>query len=249
VSLSAFLYAISKRESGNYAAVNPDSGALGKYQVMPGNVPLWSKQALGHSITPDQFLASPRLQERIVRFKLGHYFREFGPAGAAAAWYSGDPNKAGDTSPQPGGYPSVSSYVSQVLGIAAHAMHLKPGQLTPHPPASTSTAGGDTGATVQTAGFHFPGGGWDPLNWIAGPIDSATGAIVTSVEKLATQSLIVLAGVGIIVVGAYEAFKREDSGDSGGGEGGLIAALPKGGGAPTSAASGGIAGAAEMAVV
>lgn len=85
-----FISAISGRESGgNYRARNPDSGALGRYQIMPGNVAPWSREALGRSISPNQFYNSPSLQDQIARFKLQQYVRQFGYEGAAVAWYAG----------------------------------------------------------------------------------------------------------------------------------------------------------------
>ena len=37
-----FFYGIGQQESGgNYGSVNGSSGALGKYQIMPANVPAW----------------------------------------------------------------------------------------------------------------------------------------------------------------------------------------------------------------
>ena len=56
--------------------MNPQSGALGKYQVMPSNVASWTKRALGFSLTPAEFLASPAAQEKTVQNVLGGYFRK-----------------------------------------------------------------------------------------------------------------------------------------------------------------------------
>lgn len=73
LSLSAFLWAIGQEESGgNYSATNP-SGALGKYQVMSGNVAGWTRRALGYSLTPSQFLHSPAAQEKVAQVILGGY--------------------------------------------------------------------------------------------------------------------------------------------------------------------------------
>ncbi|MBW8732536.1 MAG: transglycosylase SLT domain-containing protein, partial [Terrabacter sp.] len=108
---------ISAQESGgNYSAVNKGSGALGKYQVMPANVPGWSRQVLGYSITASQFLHSPSLQEKIVSGILHGYFNKYGARGAAAAWYAGPGNHDLDmsTKSQYGG-PSIKSYVDSVL--------------------------------------------------------------------------------------------------------------------------------------
>lgn len=113
-----FVNAISGQESGgNYSSVNPQSGALGKYQIIPGNIPSWSRQILGKSISTSQFLKSPDLQERIARGMLLRYYKQYGAAGAAAAWYGG-PGVAKKwktlRNPQ-GAYPSIYNYVNQIL--------------------------------------------------------------------------------------------------------------------------------------
>lgn len=117
-----FINAIGGQESGgNYGAVNRDSGALGKYQIMPANVASWSRMALGRSITPQQFLQNPQLQEKIAQYMLNMYYQRYGAAGAAVAWYAGEgtarrymQNPSGYTSPQ-GNYPSIAGYVQSVL--------------------------------------------------------------------------------------------------------------------------------------
>jgi hypothetical protein len=119
-NLGAFINAIAGKESGgNYGAVNPDSGALGKYQIMPANIAGpggWDMEALGKNVTPEQFLKSPKLQEAIARYKLGQYFKKYGAAGAASAWYSGSPTKWKTSTGSQGAYPSIHNYVVDVLG-------------------------------------------------------------------------------------------------------------------------------------
>lgn len=116
---SRFVNAIANQESsGNgYRKVNPDSGAIGKYQIMPDNIPSWSRSVLGRSITSKQFLHSPALQEKIARTMLQRYVKKYGYSGAAAAWYGG-PGVARSWSsrnnPQ-GRYPSIASYVNQIM--------------------------------------------------------------------------------------------------------------------------------------
>lgn len=119
-----FLHAISGRESGgNYSAVNRDSGALGKYQVMPGNVASWTKAATGKSYTPQQYLASPQLQETTAQYMLKNYYNKYGPAGAAVSWYSGEGNAkkymANPNAPQytrkQGAYSSIGAYALGIL--------------------------------------------------------------------------------------------------------------------------------------
>jgi hypothetical protein len=119
----SFLRAISGRESGNnYSARNRDSGALGKYQIMPGNIPSWSREALGYGITARQFYQSPQLQEQIAQFKLRQYYNKGGPEYAAVAWYAG-PGTANKYMRQggrgynakQGKYSSISAYALGIL--------------------------------------------------------------------------------------------------------------------------------------
>lgn len=112
-----FMNAISGQESGgNYHAVNGDSGALGKYQIMPGNLPSWSKQALGHSISRQTFLNSPELQEQIARYQMQQYYNKWGPRGAAIAWYAGPGAvNSRNLNKSQGKYPTISGYVASVL--------------------------------------------------------------------------------------------------------------------------------------
>jgi len=114
-----FVRAIRSQESGgNYGAVNPDSGALGAYQIMPGNIQGsgsgWDYEALGRDVSPTQFLNHRHLQNLIAKYKLQQYFGKYGAAGAASAWYSGDPGLWNDRSPQ-GTYPSIHQYVVDIL--------------------------------------------------------------------------------------------------------------------------------------
>jgi len=91
---------IESAGSGNYSAVgpvNPKLGRpLGRYGVMEGNLPEWSKAALGHGITADQFLADPKAQDAIFDNRFGGYVNQFGPEGAAQAWFAG-PGGVGKT--------------------------------------------------------------------------------------------------------------------------------------------------------
>lgn len=116
----AFIQAIAGKESGgNYGARNPDSGAMGKYQIMPANIlgqnTGWDYDALGRDISPRQFMNRPRLQERIARAKLREYFQKYGAAGAASAWYSGNPNAYKYSNHAQGNYPSIAAYVQAIL--------------------------------------------------------------------------------------------------------------------------------------
>jgi hypothetical protein len=122
-SFGSFVRAISGKESGgNYGAVNRDSGALGKYQIMPGNIPQWSQQALGRRVTAQQFLRSPALQEKIAQHQLRSYYNKWGPEGAAVAWYAGPGNaqkymrsRGRGFGAAQGKYPSISAYALSIL--------------------------------------------------------------------------------------------------------------------------------------
>lgn len=116
-----FISAISGQESGgSYGARNRDSGAMGKYQIMPGNIrgkgKGWDFEALGRDISEAQFMASPQLQEAIARYKLQQYFNKWGPRGAAIAWYAGPGavNRVNLNKSQ-GAYPTINQYANSIL--------------------------------------------------------------------------------------------------------------------------------------
>jgi hypothetical protein len=80
---------IESAGSGDYSAMGPQtkSGdrAYGRYQVMGANIPNWTKDALGQSMTPEQFLASPEAQDKVFDHRFGGYADKYGPDGAARA--------------------------------------------------------------------------------------------------------------------------------------------------------------------
>lgn len=121
-NFESFMNAIASQESGdNYSAINRSTGAEGKYQIMPSNVAPWTKSALGYSETPQQFLHDPQAQEATARYELNNYYKQYGPAGGAVAWYAGPgtasnyvKNPGAYNAPQ-GGYPSISAYALSIL--------------------------------------------------------------------------------------------------------------------------------------
>lgn len=122
ITVDQFIYAIAGQESGgNYGAVNGRTGALGKYQILPSNIGPWSRQYLGYTVTPSQFLSNPELQERLARAVLSSYFNQYGARGAAAAWYSGSPSNANNYTRFRSNEPSIGEYVDQVLARAGGA--------------------------------------------------------------------------------------------------------------------------------
>lgn len=121
--------AIIGQESGaNFKAVNRHSGALGYAQVMPANLPKWSKEALGYRVSRKQFLENPQLQIAIVDHKLNQYWQKSLAAArgnevlavlrVAAWWYSGKPERYTSTRPEYYNgyrYPSIAAYSRSVL--------------------------------------------------------------------------------------------------------------------------------------
>jgi hypothetical protein len=87
--------AISGIESGGkYGLVGPATKggdhAYGKYQVMGANIPQWTQQFYGRSLTPQEFLASPQAQDAVFQGQFGQYVDKYGPEGAAKAWFAGE---------------------------------------------------------------------------------------------------------------------------------------------------------------
>lgn len=122
---SPYAGAISSIESGgNYKAIGPATRtgdrALGKYQVMSANVGPWSEEILGRRVTPQEFISSPEIQDKIFQGKFGKYAEKYGPEGAARAWFAGeggmnDPNRKDVLGTTVAGY---GAKFSKALGYA-----------------------------------------------------------------------------------------------------------------------------------
>src|SRR3989338_4006776 len=112
--------AISKNESGscggNYSTIGPPTRnggrAIGRYQVMDYNVPSWTAQACGRSMSPYEFRASPDCQDKVFDKIFGGYVTSCGSyAGAASKWFSGKCAIGGGGD----GYISISGYVQKFM--------------------------------------------------------------------------------------------------------------------------------------
>ena len=112
---------IGSYESGNnYAAIGPETStgdhAYGKYQVMGSNIPSWTKEAVGRSMTPAEFLHDQGAQEAVASLKLGQYLTQYGnPQDAASAWFTGKPLSEGANLKDVNGV-SGSQYVANTVG-------------------------------------------------------------------------------------------------------------------------------------
>lgn len=116
-AVDQFMAAISGQESGgNYNARNPDSGASGAFQIMPGNWAPWSRETFGRVVE-----RTPANQNAVARHKMLQYFDQTGRWDLVARmWYAG-PGSLNYSNyalnrPQGGGrYPSISDYVKSVM--------------------------------------------------------------------------------------------------------------------------------------
>lgn len=110
--IDKFLKAIGNQESGgNYDVTNSDSGAHGKYQIMPANWSGWAREA---GLAPDA-QQTPDNQEKVARFKVQQYYNQFKDwHKVAKAWYGG-PGAVDQNVNAGGGYPSTDRYADQVV--------------------------------------------------------------------------------------------------------------------------------------
>lgn len=217
VTLDQFLWAERQQESGgNYSAHN-SIGALGAYQVMPANLPSWTKKALGHSVSQQEFLTHPAEQDAVARTILGGYFKKYGPEGAAASWYSGQPNPN-----KTYGHPPVRTYVNQVMARLGGAPKGSGSSSTPSitVPASSSTSSSVVPASMRQAGYTADqalsvwGVPVNPFDWpgwfltesgkaLGEGAQQAVGSAIPwdALSKVVLSSLIVLGGVGLVIGG------------------------------------------------
>ena len=114
--------------------------AIGKYQVMPENVPGWTLAATGQQMTPDQFRDNPQAQEAVFRDQMQRSLQLYSPADAASIWFTGRPMSVA------GGGATDKLHHQRLLCVAGdrwHPQRLDDAQLKP-----------DRGA--ERAGQHHP---------------------------------------------------------------------------------------------
>lgn len=145
-TLAQLMAGIRREESsGNYSATN-SIGALGAYQVMSSNLASWSRQVLGYAVSASTFLSSPSLQDQIVAGILGKYYSDYGAAGAAAMWFSGQPNPNSSASD---GSTTVSQYVANVLKYAGGSNATTTSNSASQTGTDTASGGNPTAATID----------------------------------------------------------------------------------------------------
>jgi|SRR6185312_1522226 len=163
----AYAGAIGSIESGgNYSALGPSTKggdrAYGKYQVMGDNVGPWTKDILGFSMTPAEFLKSPQAQDAVFQAKFGSYVDKYGnPQDAASAWFTGRPLAQGATSSDVTGT-TGAKYVdlfNKALGQQQVASSASQPPATPSPvPSSLTSVLSQTPQQPAT----MPAYGWSP---------------------------------------------------------------------------------------
>jgi len=141
--------AIAKLESNfDYQAKSPPnrdgSIAIGKYQILDKNIPSWTQQVLGQSMTPEQFLNNPDAQEIVARKKLAELWQKYGNADdVASVWFSGQPASGNTRSDITG--TSVPEYIRLVRQYMSSGVK----------PQSGSS---DTATAQNTQSIHVPDG-------------------------------------------------------------------------------------------
>lgn len=126
--LDKLAYSIAQFESGNdykKQGVKVTKGkykgerAIGKYQIMPGNVADWSKEALGKAVTIEEFKNSEAIQDQVAKYKIAQLYRQHKtPESVASAWLTGRPTTdATAANAKDDNGTSGSQYVDKVMGI------------------------------------------------------------------------------------------------------------------------------------
>lgn len=150
ITLQQLMAGIRQEESGgNYSVVN-SIGAVGAYQVMKANVPSWTKRALGRAMTWQEFRDSPSAQDQVAAYMLGGYLKRYGAAGAAAMWFSGQPNPNSGASD---GNTSVQNYVKNVLSLATGSSNVDISDFSTGTGTSTTTSKLDAGTLASQYGL------------------------------------------------------------------------------------------------
>jgi len=127
--VNRYVKAIAQKESGSsYTAVNPHSGALGKYQFMPATLASTAQSCPGVGSVPSvsEFLGSPDLQDKVmgcytmaalptIQAKTSDSFTQCRML--ASFHYSGNPDNYDSTRAQSyagAAYPSIADYTKAV---------------------------------------------------------------------------------------------------------------------------------------
>lgn len=189
---------IESKGSGDYSAVGPTNEklgrALGRYQIMEANIGPWSQEALGRAVTSEEFLADPKLQDAIFDHKFGGYVNQFGPEGAAQAWFAG-PGGVGKTDRKDVLGTSVGEYGNKfaaALGASpatsADAVNAMAAGGNPQPTMANAYANGAPQPDAQPAQQGIPAefaGSQQLANARGGIVPALMGGTAASPEQVA----------------------------------------------------------------
>jgi len=166
-TLTSYLDALKKVESSNnYFATGPvtRSGdrAYGAYQVMGRNIPSWTEEALGRSLSVNEFLADRVAQDKTASYQFSKLYDRFGTWNdAISGWFSGQPLSKART--RSDGYNTTEQYVAKVnnaLGDTGGIQNaVKIGAKAGVETGITNVATGSTSAGVQAPGMAQGGMG------------------------------------------------------------------------------------------
>mgnify|MGYP003666323656 FL=1 len=113
---------VESRGSGGYTARGPvvkkgsnrGDRAAGAYQVMPKNIPSWTKEHVGKEMTVQEFLNDPQAQDIVVENELAKNFEKYGKIeDAISVWFTGRPLKKAKRANASDGSVGVSEYLSR----------------------------------------------------------------------------------------------------------------------------------------
>lgn len=156
----AAIAAIESAGSGDYNALGAWTGdpadgrdrAYGRYQVMGSNIGPWAEQYLKQSgVTPEMFLASPELQDKLFDAVYGDYVSKYGERGAASKWFTGSEKE-----------PERSDVHGKLTGRSYADEYMKALGAAPSTGASTSPAATGKEPAAATATIAKTGK-WDKL--------------------------------------------------------------------------------------
>lgn len=153
-SISQYASAIKMIESagsGGYSALGPvlKSGdqALGAYQIMRSNLPSWSKDTFGSSMSQSSFMSNPAAQDAIFEKQFGKLLDKYGNSNdAASAWFTGGPLSSG------AGKMDVLGTTGSVYVDKFNAALSKLGGVTDHATSSISSLGSGTSSLLTSIG-------------------------------------------------------------------------------------------------
>ena len=118
----AALRNVESRGSGGYMARGPvvkkgsnkGDRAVGAYQVMPKNIPSWTKEHVGKEMTVQEFLNDPQAQDIVVEKELVKNFKKYGNIeDAISVWFTGRPLKKAKRANASDGSIGVPEYLSR----------------------------------------------------------------------------------------------------------------------------------------